>query len=276
MPVEAGLVGGEVVEMAVVLRRWAWIPVLVIGLAMYLAVLTTLVDTDNPNYVPSLILLGSVLVPVTFLTFAAGRSGQWQVPALTLGLAALFGGVVGTVTAGILEYDTLRDLGALPALGIGLIEESAKLIVPVAILVWMAARHTVRPSDGLLIGVAVGMGFAALETMGYAFTVLLSSHGNVADVETTLFLRGLLSPAGHMAWTALACGSLWRFAASPSARRALAVLATFIAAVVLHACWDGIGGVYAYIVLGVISIGWLLWELHRSRTLPWWQVQQPT
>ncbi|MFI0445617.1 hypothetical protein [Actinomadura sp. 6N118] len=40
------------------------------------------------------------------------------------------------------------------------------------------------------------------------------------------------------------------------------------------ACWDGIGGLYAYIVLSIISISWLLWELHRSRTLPWWRLQQ--
>ncbi|RAY16589.1 PrsW family intramembrane metalloprotease [Actinomadura craniellae] len=252
-----------------VVRRWAWTGVFAGGLAMYLAVLATLVDTGNPNYLPSLILLGSVLIPATFLTFASGRSGQWQVPALTLGTAALFGGVVGTVVAGVVEYDTLRELGVLPALGIGLIEETAKLIVPVIMLMWAIKRgRPTRPADGLVIGVAVGMGFASLETMGYAFTALISSGGNVGDVETTLLLRGLLSPAGHMAWTALICGSLWSYAAAPALRTALTVPATYLAAVVLHACWDGIGGLAAYILLGLISVGWLLWELHRTRALP--------
>ena len=47
------------------------------------------------------------------------------------------------------------------------------------------------------------MGFAALETMGYAFSALLSSQGNIGTVEETLFLRGLTAPAGHTAWTGL-------------------------------------------------------------------------
>ena len=252
-----------------VVRRWAWVAVFAVGLAMYVAVLATLDGTRNPNYLPSLILLGSVLIPVTFLTFVSGRRGQWQLPALTLGSAALLGGVVGIVSAGAIEYNTIRHLGVLPALGIGLIEETAKLIVPVAMLVWFAARgRAIRPADGLVVGVAVGMGFAALETMGYAFTALIASNGNLGAVETTLLLRGLLSPAGHMAWTALVCGSLWRFAAKPTPRTGLAVPATYFAAIVLHACWDGFGNLIAYIVVGVISVGWLLWELHRTRTLP--------
>jgi hypothetical protein len=48
--------------------------------------------------------------------------------------------------------------------------------VPVVLLFTIMARHERRlPSGGLIIGVASGMGFAALETMGYAFSALLSS-----------------------------------------------------------------------------------------------------
>ncbi|GAA2625149.1 PrsW family intramembrane metalloprotease [Actinomadura fulvescens] len=253
--------------MASVIRRWAWVLVLLVGLVLYLVVLAALVDTDNPNYVPSMILLGSTVVPVTFLTFAAGRSGHWQVPALTLGFAALFGGVIGTVTAGLLEYDTIRDLGVLPALFIAVIEETTKLIVPVAIVIWAWSRKRLHPGDGLVIGVAVGMGFAALETMGYAFTTLIASRGNVGDVEQTLFLRGLLSPAGHIAWTGLTCGALWRLATTPTAKTVIGALATYVAAIALHTCWDGIGGLITYLVVGVISLSWLLWELHRSNTV---------
>lgn len=96
------------------MRRWAWLAILVIGLALYVMVLITLVATQNPNFIPSMILLGAVVFPMTFVTFAAGRSGQWQVPAAVLAGAALFGGVIGTVVAGWLEYDTMRNLGVLP------------------------------------------------------------------------------------------------------------------------------------------------------------------
>jgi RsiW-degrading membrane proteinase PrsW (M82 family) len=247
-------------------RRWAWLGVLVIGLVLYVLVLRTLVRTQNPNFVPALILLGATVVPLAFLTFAQARTGRWQVPAWALVTSAFFGGVIGTVVAGTLEYDTLRRLGALPMLFVALIEESAKLIVPVILLLTVLTRHRRRlPSDGLIIGVAAGMGFAALETMGYAFSALLSSQGNIGTVEETLFIRGLTAPAGHTAWTGLTAGALWALLASPSARRGLEFLATFAGAVVLHTLWDTFSGLVAFLVLALISLGWLFWALHRYK-----------
>jgi hypothetical protein len=85
-------------------RRWAWIGTFVVGAALYLLVLAVLTDTDNPNLFPTMILLGALVVPLTFVTFASG--------------------------------------------------------------------------------------------------------GNVGAAEQTLFIRGLLSPAGHAAWTGLTCWGL--------------------------------------------------------------------
>jgi len=247
-------------------RHWAWLGVLVVGLILYAVVLRTLVHTQNPNFVPALILLGATVVPLSFLTFAQARTGRWQVPASALVVAAFFGGVIGIVVAGTLEYKTLRGLGMLPLVLVATIEEAAKLIVPVALLFAVLARHQRRlPSDGLIIGVASGMGFAALETMGYAFTALLSSNGNIGSVEETLFLRGLTSPAGHTAWTGLTAGALWAVIASPSGRHLLEFFATFVAVVVLHTCWDTFPGLISFIILAVISLGWLFLALRRYR-----------
>jgi protease PrsW len=247
-------------------RRWAWLGVLIIGLGLYLIVLHTLVRTQNPNFVPALILLGAAVVPLAFLTFAQARTGRWQVPASSLLVAVLFGGVIGTVVAGTLEYDSLRRLGMLPMILVAIIEEAAKLIVPVILLLWILARHGRRlPTDGLVIGVAAGMGFAALETMGYAFTALLSSQGNIGAVQETLFIRGLTSPAGHTAWTGLTAGALWALVAQPGTRRALIFVGTFIGAVILHTAWDTFSGIIPFIILAIISLGWLFIELRRYR-----------
>jgi RsiW-degrading membrane proteinase PrsW (M82 family) len=83
------------------------------------------------------------------------------------------------------------------------------------------------------------MGFAALETMGYSFVSLLESKGNLVVLDGVLLARGLLSPAGHAAWTGLVCAVLWR-------ERAKAghtvfnwqVVKAFLTAVLLHALWD--------------------------------------
>lgn len=248
------------------IHRWAWVGTLLVGSALYLAVVLVVAATDNPNLLPTLILLGALVVPLTFVTFVLGRPGRWLVDGLTLMIALVFGGVVGVIVAGLLEYDTMRRLGTMPMIAVGLIEESAKLIVPVVLL--LVARHRYQSvAGGIAIGVAVGTGFAVLETMGYALVSLINSGGNVDAAEQTLLVRGVLSPAGHGAWTGLTCWGLWMFAVRPSGRRLLMFAGLFALAVALHTAWDGIGGKVTYAVVAVISIGLLLYGLRRAERM---------
>ena len=106
----------------------------------------TLVATSNPNYIPSVILLGAFLVPVTFLTYLYERLPRWDVLLPPLAVCFLWGGVLGTVVAGTLEYEVARALGFLPKLGIGLIEESAKLILPL-VFYFLGATVRRRPAS---------------------------------------------------------------------------------------------------------------------------------
>src|SRR3712207_4766607 len=98
-------------------RRWAWLVVLLVGAALYVLVLRTLVETQNPNFGPAMILRGATVVPAACLVFTQARSGRWQVPGMTLLLVAFLGGVVGVVAAGTWEYDVVRRLGRLPMFG---------------------------------------------------------------------------------------------------------------------------------------------------------------
>jgi RsiW-degrading membrane proteinase PrsW (M82 family) len=244
-----------------VARRWAWLVVLVVGVVLFEVVRRVLIDTQNPNLVPSLILLGAAVAPATFVVFILGRRLPYDISGGTIGVVAFLSGVIGVVTAGLLEFDTLRDLGVLPMVAVGFIEEAAKLIVPAALL--LGLRQYRSPSDGLLVGVAAGAGFAALETMGYAFVTLISSRGSLSAVDSVLVLRGLLSPAAHMAWTGLTATALWYAAAHHwKAGPVFRFLMVFLLAVALHTTWDSIGTIPAYIVLSAISLGLLTWFAH--------------
>jgi RsiW-degrading membrane proteinase PrsW (M82 family) len=243
-------------------RRWSWVVVLLVGAVLFELIRRSIVETGNPNLVPALILLGAAVVPAAFVSFIAGRRLVFAVSSGTVLLTGLVGGVIGVVTAGVLEYDTLRRLGALPMVGVGLIEEFAKLIVPAAML--LVVRRGRHPADGLLLGVASGAGFAVLETMGYAFVVLIQSRGDLAVVDTVLFSRGILSPAAHMAWTALAAAALWAAAAEHWHVRGLArFVAAYAVVVALHTAWDLSGSTAAYVVLAVISLALLAVTSHR-------------
>jgi RsiW-degrading membrane proteinase PrsW (M82 family) len=216
--------------------RSRWLQILVSGLVLLYLVERTLVATQNPNYIPSAILLGAFLVPVTFTAYLYQRLPDWDVPLTPIAVSFIWGGVLGTVVAGALEYDVARTLGFLPKLGIGLIEEGAKLVVPLVLYFLWRYRSE---ADGIILGVATAMGFAALETMGYGFMTLLNSHGNLGSLDTVLLVRGLLSPAGHAAWTGLVCAVLWRERLK-AGRIVLnwRVGGAFLTAVTLHALWD--------------------------------------
>ena len=100
------------------------------GLIVLYLVERTLVSTSNADYILGVIIPGAFLVPVIFLLYLYDRLPTWDVPLRPLAVCFLWGGVLGTVVAGTLEYDVARALGFLPKLGIGLIEESAKLLIP--------------------------------------------------------------------------------------------------------------------------------------------------
>ena len=241
-------------------RRHGWVAVLVVGAALFLIEERTLVATQNPNLVPSAILLGASVVPLAFVAFVYGRRLPYSVPGVAIAVSAFLGGVIGTIVAATLEFDVLRALGGLPMAGVGLIEETSKLLVPLALLIPLR-RHRTR-ADGLLIGVACGAGFAALETMGYAFTTLIRSGGNITDTVDILLLRGFLSPAGHMAWTGITAAALYAMAAGRASF--LRFAATFVVAVVLHTLWDSMGSLIGTTVVAVLSLGLLAYTAHRA------------
>jgi RsiW-degrading membrane proteinase PrsW (M82 family) len=125
-------------------------------------------------------------------------------------------------------------------------------------------RRYVHPADGLLLGVASGAGFAVLETMGYAFVVLVQSRGNLSVVDSVLFVRGILSPAAHMAWTGIAAAALWDAGAHRwRGAAALRLLGAFVAVVALHTAWDTLGSTVAYVVVSVLSLALLVRTGHH-------------
>ncbi|MDQ3927081.1 MAG: PrsW family intramembrane metalloprotease [Actinomycetota bacterium] len=236
-----------------ILRR-RWLQVLVGGLVLLYLVERTLLATRDLAFVPSVLLLGAFLVPVAFVVYLDERMPRWELPLTPVAICFIWGGVMGTSVAASLEYDLLRSLGLLPLLGVGLIEEGVKLIVP--LIFYFLGRYRSERA-GIVLGVSAAMGFAAFETMGYGFLALLQSGGNLVALDSVLIGRGLISPAGHAAWTGLVCAVLWRERLRVG--RAVVngkVMGAFAAAVVLHTLWDTFN-----LLRGVTFVGFLSLEL---------------
>ena len=228
----------------------AWARVLVSGLLLWVATVVITFATGNPNLVPTLILLGSFLVPVTFVVYAFGRADE-VLTAQRIFTAFVYGGVLGVLGATVLEAALLqRPAGVLSYVGVGLIEEAVKLAA-----LWMLARRLpwYTPRDGMVLGAAVGFGFAALESAGYAFTALFGSSGlSLLNLVETEALRGVLAPFGHGLWTAILGGALFATAArSRHGRPRLtgSLLGWYLLMVLLHALWDASSSIANWLTL---------------------------
>ena len=195
------------------------------------------------------------MVPAVFVAYLYERLPSWDVSLQALAVCFLWGGALGTVVAGVLEYEVARTLGFLPKLLIGLIEESAKLIVP---LIFYFVGLYRSEAAGIVLGVATAAGFAGLETMGYGFASLLSSKGNLGVLDEVLLVRGLTSPAGHMAWTGLVCAVLWRERLKAGhATLNWRVGGAVATAVILHASWDTFASVRSLPLVGFLGINFV-------------------
>jgi protease PrsW len=254
-----------------------WFQVLVTGVILFLIVEQVMRASGNTLFLPAVILLGSTVVPVTFVTYFYGQERlidkniHGGSPLKTAALNFFAGGFIGVVVASILEYGTLSQLNASGLFFVALIEEAAKMIFPVIIFI-SARTHFRSEADGLLFGTAAGMGFAALETMGYGVVALVQSRGSIGTLEEVLLVRGLLSPVGHAAWTALICAALWHSREQGKKALNISVVGAYCIAVILHFAWDVsslanifIVSLLAYVVIGSISLALLVRRMREAR-----------
>lgn len=182
----------------------AWLRVVFTGLLLYVAGIAVLLVTGNPNLFPTIVILGNFLVPVAYVVFffEHGHLDQGRLP--TTALTFVVGGVLGVFAAALLEPLFIRRLDILTAFAVGLTEEFAKILGLLAVV--RRARFTTA-MDGLIFDAAAGMGFAALESSGYAFSAFLRTGGSLSfTVGLTRWVSSLPSSLSRRAAAGLARG----------------------------------------------------------------------
>jgi RsiW-degrading membrane proteinase PrsW (M82 family) len=229
-------------------HRWRWLAVLLSGLALWILSVVVTALTDNLTLIPTVVLLGSFLVPATAVVFYLDHAPSTTMTGQRVFFAFAYGGVVGVLAASVLEAWLLAD-GPLLYIGVGVIEEFAKLVVLLLAAVGIR-RYAMR--DGIILGAAVGFGFAAFESAGYALNALFTPLGpSLANLVYAEVLRGVLAPVGHGLWTGLLGGALFA-AATTSGRLAIfsgRFIGLFLLVSLLHALWDSMRGIAIILTL---------------------------
>jgi RsiW-degrading membrane proteinase PrsW (M82 family) len=238
------------------LQSWAprWWLVLPIGLALWIATVATSFFTSNLILLPTIVLLGSFLVPVTgvvwYLDHDPTLSPRRIVPAF------IIAGVMGALGSSLLEFWLVYGPGLLGNLKVGLIEEFMKGF---AIVLFALGLRSYSTRNGIVLGATVGFGFAALESSGYALVSLFVVQGghlylSLQSVVFTELVRGLLAPVGHGLWSAILGGVIFHAARDGRMRPAWSILIAYLGISLLHGAYDFFGGIPGYIVISIIGL----------------------
>jgi protease PrsW len=145
-------------------QTWAprWWGVLLIGVVLWAATVAVEFLTGNLIVLPSIVLLGSFLVPVTAVVWYLDHDPSQALSPRRIATAFIVAGLLGMLVASMLEFWLVYGPGVRGDLKVGFIEEFVKGVGIVA-LAWGLRTFTTR--DGMVLGAAVGFGFAALEVV---------------------------------------------------------------------------------------------------------------
>ena len=245
-----------------------WKVLLAGGIVTWLIAAGATIITSDNILVPTVIIVGSFMVPVTMAAFALSRPREGYLTTEEVVLGFLLAGTLGVVATAMLEgYLVPAATGTFIAVGV--IEEIGKATV---LLVVAHQVHHREPRDGMVLGAVVGAGFAAFESAGYALQTLLDNlnHQTVVAILEIETLRAVLAPFGHITWTALIGGAL--FASSRGGRFHVTrgLVLTVLGVIALHALWDQTSGWAVMLTRGlVMDEGWhVVWPNAQLWVIP--------
>jgi RsiW-degrading membrane proteinase PrsW (M82 family) len=251
-------------------KPWFFMRVLIFFLAVYLLLSKTIDAFGNPHEIPGLIILGSLAVPLATVFLFWELNTPRNVSFVQVLMLVCLGGVISLVFTEIV--DRISNLGWLGNPSAGIEEEVAKLLAVVLVVRSTRYKYIL---NGLVFGAAIGCGFAAFETAGYAyfngfltgFMYWVMQHldvlqkqvnpddigairGAASDISRQAYslmfgsieTRSYLAPFGHIAWTAISGAALWRVKGAQPFHFKMLIEPTFLRVffipVALHMAWD--------------------------------------
>ena len=189
-------------------QPWLFFRLVTVSVILFYAFLFSYYAFENIYLVPGLIFSGSFAVPISTLFLFYELNIRRNVPLWQVMRLVSFGGVLSIFIALVLFANTEILSYTFGASAAGIVEEPAKLA---ALLILMRGERIKKYPyilNGLLLGAAVGCGFAAFESAGYALNAGLTSSFD--SMIENIQIRGILSPFAHIVWTAISGAAMWR------------------------------------------------------------------
>jgi RsiW-degrading membrane proteinase PrsW (M82 family) len=217
---------------------------------------------NNSLLIPGLILVGGFAVPISTLVFFLEMNAPRNISIfMTMALVAIGG--IGSLVVSLTLFKIFPFMSEwLQASAAGIIEEIGKLSI--VILLFGRILRFKWILNGLLLGAAIGTGFAAFESAGYIYA---RGGGTFEGMNQVMLLRALIAPFMHIIWTANPVAALWlvrgdrKFAFSMLSD--LRFVRVMVASMLLHMAWNFSlsteTAAFDWIKMAVLSIvGWAI------------------
>ncbi|NRD79550.1 PrsW family intramembrane metalloprotease [Bacillus sp. BRMEA1] len=237
-------------------KPWLFSRVFIIAIIAYIGLYIGVSIFNNINFVPGLIVVGAFAVPFTTLIFFWEMNAPQNIAIYKIVYVVFIGGIIALLVA-LIFYDILGRNNINP-ITIGITEELAKVIAVIFFVRNIKYRYVL---NGLLIGAAIGAGFAAFETAGYALRSLLS--GSFHSLYFTILFRSIFAPGGHVAWAALTGAAICIVQGENHFNLNMLLRPKFIGifflVVAMHALWDSpLHGIYPIGQILLMSGSWFI------------------
>lgn len=212
-------------------KPWLYSRVFIVLAVTFLCLLVMYRQFGNQLAYPGVIFIGALAMPFSMLIFFFEVNAPRNISVFEVTKIFFIGGVMSLMMTLILyRFLDIGKLDTIGALMVGFIEEIGKIIVVAYFLNSVKKQYIL---NGLLVGAAVGAGFAVFETAGYIM---------VTQSLDVLYLRGILSLGGHVAWAGLTGAALAmvkkNHAISMEHLIDIKFLRFLAVAIILHGIWD--------------------------------------
>lgn len=240
-------------------QPWLFLRAFLLLAGSFVVLFSMLKTTHNPNLLPGVILLGAFAAPIGVSLFFLEANTPRNISLYAYAKFFTAGAVMSVAFATVMYTYGTGFIERFGASGAAFIEEPAKLAAVVLLAKGVSGRYAI---NGLALGAAVGAGFAAFESAGYALTALMESQ-DLDHMSDVTVLRAWTSVGTHTVWTAILACALWQVMNGRRFEWHMLLSPRFLvpAAIVtgLHFAWnsDTVSemGNLAYISLITVSLG---------------------
>jgi RsiW-degrading membrane proteinase PrsW (M82 family) len=248
-----------------------------------------LAEFGNPRLVPGYMFVGNFAIPFCIFLLFFELNIRRDVSFYSCMKALVGGGLLSLILTMMIYSHTKTSSPGWA----GPVEETAKLM---AVLLIAGKMRNGRILTGLLLGAAVGTGFAAFESAGYTLEVYAESFkhkgfgeameavkiteaavnaynfSDMLDFKGQMLNRAWGAPLCHIVWTAITAGAYWRVlnahimdgkhdknssAINFSILTDIRFLSIAIIPVILHVLWNTLAADFG--VMGYLVLGGIGW-----------------